>query len=60
MTKDPVQTENKENEGRINRGGSWFNEADYFDVSHRHDDDSPDDRNNRVGFRLVRNVKEKK
>lgn len=37
---------------RVNRGGSWNNEARNCRVSNRNNN-TPDNRNNNLGFRLV-------
>ena len=38
--------------GRVNRGGSWNNDARYCRSSYRNNN-SPDNTNNNLGFRLV-------
>jgi formylglycine-generating enzyme required for sulfatase activity len=58
MTRDPVQTENKESSGRVFHGGSWFNSAGIINVSDR-PDGGPIGGNPYRGFRLARNTKEK-
>ncbi|MBO5123900.1 MAG: SUMF1/EgtB/PvdO family nonheme iron enzyme [Spirochaetaceae bacterium] len=40
---------------RVNRGGSWNNNADNCTVSNRNYND-PNNRNNNLGFRLVRSA----
>ena len=40
---------------RVNRGGSWNNNAENCAVSNRNSN-SPDNRNNKLGFRLVRSA----
>ncbi|MEW6184068.1 MAG: reverse transcriptase domain-containing protein [Bacillota bacterium] len=42
----------KTGSNRVNRGGSWNNNADNLRSSNR-DNNSPDNRNNNLGFRLV-------
>lgn len=37
---------------RVKRGGSWNNDADNLRVANRNNN-SPDNRNNNIGFRLV-------
>ncbi len=56
--KDPVQTDNNESSDRVGRGGGWGGGADYLVVSLRAYY-SPGDRSRLLGFRPVRNVKEK-
>jgi hypothetical protein len=36
------------------RGGSWNNNADNATVANRDNNNNPDNRNNNIGFRLVR------
>jgi formylglycine-generating enzyme required for sulfatase activity len=57
MTKDPVQT-NNESSHRVFHGGSCYNFTDPLVVSNR-SGDGPGGRSNNLGFRPVRNVKEK-
>ena len=59
MTKDPVQTDDKESSIRVLRGGSWYFNADYLVVSARNSR-SPGNRSSILGLRPVRNVREKK
>jgi formylglycine-generating enzyme required for sulfatase activity len=58
MTKDLAQEENKESSYRVSRGGSWYLGAGYLVVSYR-GYGGPGVRNFNLGFRLVRNEKEK-
>ncbi len=45
----------KNGSNRVNRGGSWNNNAENCAVSNRNSN-SPDNRNNNLGFRLVRSA----
>lgn len=58
-TKDPVHDEKKESSYRVSRGGCWNRNADYLVVSYRLSL-SPGFRNGSLGFRPVRNVKDKR
>ena len=57
-TKDPTQTNKKKISYRIVRGGGWLYNADNLIMSYR-GSISPGNRSDSVGFRLVRNEKEK-
>ena len=58
MTKDPVQVEKKESSVRVFRGGCRDVGAIELDATERYDD-SPGDCSSLIGFRPVRNLKEK-
>lgn len=45
-----------EGSNRVNRGGSWNNNARNVRVSNRNNN-TPDNRNNNIGFRLARSSK---
>ena len=57
-TKDPVQEEKGGSPNRVNRGGSWNSHADDLVVSYCIYF-PPGYRSSTLGFRPVRNVKEK-
>jgi formylglycine-generating enzyme required for sulfatase activity len=57
MTKDPVQEDKCKSSARVFRGGSWRNSADRLVASYRRP--SPGYRYPNLGFRVVRNAKEK-
>jgi formylglycine-generating enzyme required for sulfatase activity len=59
MLKDPVQKEKKESSFHVYRGGGWVGLAGNLVVSFRLRD-SPGFRDYDLGFRPVRNAKEKK
>jgi hypothetical protein len=46
-----------EGSNRVNRGGSWNNNAQNVRVPNRNNN-TPDNRNNNIGFRLVRSTKQ--
>ena len=56
--RDPVQEEKGKTPNRVFRGGSWNYGAGFLVVSFRYDF-SPGNRYGALGFRPVRNVKEK-
>jgi len=58
MTKDPVQEEKGKTPNRVFRGGSWGNDAGGLVVSGRYYG-GPGVRSRPLGFRPVRNVKER-
>jgi len=47
-----------EGSNRVNRGGSWNNNAQNCRVSYRNNN-TPDNRNNNLGFRIARISKQK-
>ena len=58
MLKDPAQEEKKKKSNRVCRGGGWLNRAIFLVVSNRYSR-SPGARSHNLGFRPVRNLKEK-
>jgi hypothetical protein len=51
-TPGQITGRNRKGSNRVNRGGSWNNNADNCRVANRNNNE-PENRNNNLGFRLV-------